>query len=84
MLSSRLICYFLLILVLLNYCCYGQHEIRNAVKHKANRKVNKGKQDVRFVKDKTHGAIQRTDAKINRKQQNAKRKAHQIKTVINS
>ncbi len=84
MLSSRLICYLFLILFLLTCYCECQHEFRNAVKTKTNRKINKGKQNIRYVKDKTHGAIQRTDQKINQKHQNAKRKMHGIKNVINS
>jgi thioredoxin-related protein len=84
MLPSRFLFCFLLILFLFNFGCEGQNEIRNAVKAKTNRKVNKGKQNVRFVKDKTRGSFDRADAKINRKQQNAKRKMNAIKTDINS
>lgn len=68
----------------MNYCCECQHEFRKAAKAKTNRKVNKGKQNVQYVKNKTRGKIDRTDAKINQKHQNAKRKMHAIKNVINS
>ncbi|CAF0883200.1 unnamed protein product [Rotaria sordida] len=61
-----------------------QNEIRNAVKTKTNRKINEGKQDARYVKDKTRETIDRTDAKINRKQKSARRKMHAIKNIINS
>ncbi|CAF3708556.1 unnamed protein product [Rotaria sordida] len=62
----------------------SQNEIRNAVKTKTNRKINEGKQDARYVKDKTRETIDRTDAKINRKQKSARRKMHAIKNIINS
>ncbi|CAF2762713.1 unnamed protein product [Rotaria sp. Silwood2] len=84
MLSLRIILFLLIILLLLNCYCQGQNEFRNAAKTKTNRKINKGRQDVRFVKDKTRGAIDRTDAKINRKQKNARRRMHLIKKVIKS
>jgi hypothetical protein len=84
MLPSRIILYLLLILLLMNYYCEGQNEIRKAVKAKANRKADKGKENVRHVKDKTRGAVDRTDAKINRKHQNTKRKMNAIKHVIKS
>lgn len=84
MLLSRIILCLLLIFLLLNSYCECQQEIRKAVKAKANRKINKGKQNVQHVKDKTRGAIDRTDAKINQKQQNTKRKMHAIKDVIKS
>ncbi|CAF1142174.1 unnamed protein product [Rotaria sordida] len=84
MFSSRIILFILIILLLLNCYCQGQNEIRNAVKTKTNRKINEGKQDARYVKDKTRETIDRTDAKINRKQKSARRKMHAIKNIINS
>ncbi|CAF1044117.1 unnamed protein product [Adineta steineri] len=84
MFSLRVILCLLSIFLLLNCYCQGQHEIRNAVRTKTNRKMNEGKQSIHRVKDKTRGTIDRTDAKINRKHRNAKRKMHAIKNVINS
>ena len=84
MLLSRFLLYFFVILLILNDYCQCQHEIRKAIKAKKNRKLNEGKQSVQYVQDKTRGAINRADAKINRKHQNAKRKMHAIKDVINS
>lgn len=84
MLLSRLILCLLLILLLLNCYCEGQNEFRNAVKTKKNRKINEAKQNTKYVRDKTRGTIDRTDAKINRKTQNARRKTHAIKNIIKS
>jgi hypothetical protein len=84
MLLSRIILCLFLIFLLVNCYCECQHEFRNAVKAKKNRKVNKAKQGTQYVKDKTRGTIDRTDAKINQKHQNAKRKMYAIKDVIKS
>ncbi|CAF0811677.1 unnamed protein product [Rotaria sordida] len=84
MLSPRIILFILIILLLLNCYCQGRNEIRNAVKAKGNRKVNAGRQNVRLVKDKTRGKIDRTDAKINRKRKNTRRKMQVIKHIIKS
>ncbi|CAF1021954.1 unnamed protein product [Rotaria sp. Silwood1] len=84
MFSLRIILLMFIILLLLNCYCQGQNEIRNAAKAKANRKINKGRQNVRFVKDRTRGKIDRTGAKINRKQKSTRRKMHVIKKVIRS
>ncbi len=84
MLFLRVTLCLMLILLLLNSYCECQNEIRNAVKTKTNRKINKGKQGVQHVKDKTRGTIDRADAKINRKNQNAKRKINAINQIIKS
>ncbi len=84
MLLSRIILCLLCLLLLLNCYCEGQNEIRNAVKAKKNRKIKEGKQIIQPVRDRTRGAIDRTDAKINKKYQNTKRKSNAIKNIINS
>ena len=84
MFGSRIILYLLLMVLLMNYCCSCQHEIRKAVKDKTNRKINEGQENVQYFKDKTRGSIDKTNDKINQKQQNAKRKTNAIKDVINS
>jgi hypothetical protein len=84
MLLLRVTLCLMLILLLLNSYCECQQEIRNAIKTKTNRKINKGKQGVQHVKDKTRGTIDRADAKINQKNQNAKRKINAINQIIKS
>jgi len=46
--------------------------------------MNEGKQNVQHVRDQTRGAIDRTDAKINIKYINTKRKSNAVKNIINS
>jgi hypothetical protein len=54
------------------------------VKVKTNRKINQGKENVQHVKNKSRSAIDRTNTKINRKQENTKRKINAIGNVIKS
>ncbi len=84
MFVSRIILYFMLIFLLMNSYCSCQHEIRKAVQTKTNRKVNEGRENVQYVKDKARESIDRTNAKIDQKKQNAIRKTNAIKDVINS
>jgi hypothetical protein len=84
MLFSRFILYFCLIYLLLNNFCECQNEIRNAVKVKTNRKIKQGKEKVQHVKNKSRSTIDRTNTKINRKQENTKRKINAIGNVIKS
>ena len=84
MLFTRLWLSLLLVLFVLNDVIQGQHEFRNAIKTKKNRKMNETKENVNYVRDKTQGAAQRTGTKINEKQKNAKRKYNAIKDVVNS
>ncbi|CAF1430913.1 unnamed protein product [Didymodactylos carnosus] len=85
MLASRIIlCSLLISLLLVNYRCEAQGEIRQAVRDKTNRKINEGKQDVRYVKNRARAPVDRANAGINRKTQNTKRKMKQIKQVMDS
>lgn len=74
----------LLVILLFNDLIQCQHEFRNAVKTKKNRKMNETRENINYVRDKTQGAARRTGNKINQKQQNAKRKYNAIKDVVNS
>lgn len=91
MLSSRILFYFVVILLMLSYCCQAQNEIRNAVKTKTNRKIKegqkkiqRGKQAVRKVKKVVREPFDRTGAKITRKYQTARRKIQAIEEIIQS
>jgi len=91
MLPTRMLLYFVIILLIISYYCEAQNEIRNAVKAKANRKIKEGnkkietgKQAVRNVKNRARAPNDRTNAKINKKYQNTRRKIHAIEDVIQS
>lgn len=91
MLPSRMLLYFIIILLILIYCCDAQNEIRNAVKTKTNRKINegkkkiqRGKQKARKVKKIVREPFDRAGAKINRKYQNTRKKIEAIENIIQS
>jgi hypothetical protein len=91
MLPTRMIIYFIIILLIISYCCEAQHEFRNAAKAKANRKVNeanrkiqRGKEAVRNVKNQARAPFDRAGANINQKYENTRRKIEQIEQVIRS
>ena len=84
MLFFRVLLSLLLLMLLFNDLIQCQHEFRNAIKAKKNRKIQDGKENIQYVKDKTHGAFNRTENRINQKQKNARRKMNAIKDVINS
>lgn len=91
MLLSRIFIYILTLLFLINYRCEAQHEIRNAIKNKTNRKINegktniqRGKQTIQDIKNQVKKPLDRTNTKINKKYQNTRRKMHQIENIIKS
>ncbi len=91
MLPSRILLCFVIIFLILSYCCDAQNEIRNAVKAKTNRKINdgkrkiqRGKQAVRRVKDQAKAPFRQVGTKINRKYENTRRKINAIEDVIHS
>jgi hypothetical protein len=76
--------YFIIILLIISYCCEVQNEIRNAVKAKTKRKLQKGKQAFRNVKNRARAPIHRTNKNINRKYQKTRRKFQAIEDIIQS
>ena len=91
MLTSRMILYFLIILLILSYCCESQNEIRKAVRAKYYRKMHEGKakfhrgrKTFRRAKHRAKAPFNRVYAKTNRKYQNAKRKMQAMAHIINS
>ncbi|UJR20325.1 hypothetical protein I4U23_023456 [Adineta vaga] len=84
MLISRLVICFIVIFLLVSYCCDAQQEIRKAVRAKKNRKIKEGKQAIQRVKNQVRAPLDRAGAKINKKYQNTRRKVQQIEDIINS
>jgi F0F1-type ATP synthase membrane subunit b/b' len=91
MLSTRILLCFLIILLIMSYCCECQEEIRKAIRAKKNRKIKEGKQKIqrgkqaaRRVKNQAKVPIDRATAKVNKKYQNARRKTQAIENIINS
>jgi iron-sulfur cluster repair protein YtfE (RIC family) len=91
MLLSRILLYFLIIILLISYCCEAQQEIRKAVRAKTNRKIKEGKkkihqgqQAVQRVKNQAKAPFDRAGAKINGKYQNTRRKIEAIENIIQS
>lgn len=91
MLLSRLLFHFLIILLLISYCCEGQQEIRKAIQAKKNRKIKEGKQKiqrgkqvVQHAKNQAKAPFDRAGTKINQKYQNTRRKINAIEDVIKS
>jgi cellobiose-specific phosphotransferase system component IIA len=91
MLTSRIILYLLIILLIISYYCEAQQEIRKAIKAKknrkvkaANKKIKQANQAIEHVKDEAKAPFVQAGAKINQKYENTRRKGHAIKEVIKS
>ncbi len=76
--------YFIIILLIISYCCEAQNEIHTAVKAKTKRKLQKGKQAFRYVENRARAPIDRTNKNINRKYQNTRRKIQATEGIIQS